>query len=79
MADPEDSERGRYLAIRTGPHSMTIHRATELCETCRNCGCGAQQEPIDLSPGGIMKLMSAAKINPLQMLGMARAGARDGG
>jgi len=77
-ADPEESERGRYLAVRTGPHSMVIYRATGLCETCSDCDCGEQQDPVDLSPGGIMKLMSAAKINPLQVLGMAKAG-RNGG
>jgi hypothetical protein len=53
---------------------MVIYRATGLCETCQNCGCGDQQEAIDLSPGGIVELMASAKINPLQMLGMAKGG-----
>lgn len=76
----EETERGRYLTVRTSPQSLLIHRATGLCERCANCGCGDQQEPIDLSPGGIMRLMSTGGFklpSPTEMLGMARQ-ARNG-
>jgi len=72
-----DGERGRYLAVRTGPQSMVIARAFPLCDRCANCGCGEQQEPIDLSPGGIMKLVSASGIKlppPGEFLKAMRAG-----
>ena len=72
-----DGERGRYYVVRTGPQSMVIARATNLCDRCASCGCGEQQEPIDLSPGGIMKLMSRGGISlpsPAEMLKMAKAG-----
>jgi hypothetical protein len=32
-----------------------LYRATGLCETCSSCGCGTQQEPIDLSMKGLMQ------------------------
>lgn len=76
-----DGERGRYFAWRTGPQSMTIARATGLCDRCRNCGCGTQQDPIDLSPGGIMKLIAGAGIalpGPGELI-KAMRGARNGG
>jgi len=56
-------ERGRYLAVRTGVHSMVIYRAVNLCERCSECGCGDQQEPIDLSPGGIAKMVAMSGMN----------------
>ena len=76
-----DGERGRYYAVRTGPQSMVIARAYPLCDRCATCGCGEQQEPIDLSPGGIMKLVSTAGIKlppPGDFLKAMRAG-RNGG
>jgi hypothetical protein len=78
----QETERGRYLTVRTGPRSLLIHRATPLCERCESCGCGVQQDPIDLSPGGIMKLMSAGGIELPgigEMLSMRRQAARNGG
>ena len=71
MSDGEE-ERGRYLAVRTGVQSMVIYRATGLCETCADCGCGDQQEPIDLSPGGIMRLVAASGISLGDVIGGAR-------
>jgi hypothetical protein len=78
-------ERGRYLAVRTGVQQMVIYRAVNLCETCTDCGCGDQQEPIDLSPAGIMRLVAASGINLGDVLGGVREGrkaakaARNGG
>ena len=76
-----DGERGRYYAVRTGQQSMVIARAFPLCDRCANCGCGEQQEPIDLSPGGIMRLLAKGGISlpsPAEILRMARSG-RNGG
>ena len=81
----EAEERGRYLAVRTGAQSMVIYRAIALCERCSDCGCGDQQDPIDLSPGGIMRLVAASGVNLGDVLGGVREGrkaakaARNGG
>jgi hypothetical protein len=77
----QETERGRYLTVRTGPRSLLIHRATPLCDRCAECGCGVQQDPIDLSPGGIMKMMSAGGIELPgigELMSMRKAG-RNGG
>lgn len=79
--DPDDSERGRYLAVRTGPRQLLIYRSVGICERCQGCGCGEQQDPIDLSPGGIMKMMSSGGIEMpkiSEVMGMMKAG-RNGG
>ena len=69
-------ERGRYLAVRTGVQSMLIYRAVNLCDRCADCGCGEQQEPIDLSPGGIMKLVAASGVSLGDVIGSAREARR---
>lgn len=50
----EPLERGRYAIF---PHpsdrGILIVRATGTCERCQNCGCGDQQEVIDLSASGM--------------------------
>jgi len=59
---------------------MLIARATGLCDRCANCGCGEQQEPIDLSPAGIMKLIGRGDFQlpgPAELIKMARG--RNGG
>lgn len=38
---------GRYVVYQ-GPESWKLARATDICETCRNCGCGEQADVIDL-------------------------------
>lgn len=50
-------ERGRYALVQSDGY-LVINRATPLCERCVSCGCGEQQEQIDTSPAGMMKLMA---------------------
>jgi hypothetical protein len=52
----QPGERGRYALFSTdaGP---VIARATGLCDRCLECGCGTQQEPIDLTPPGVMRFI----------------------
>jgi hypothetical protein len=57
MTDQEPAERGRY-AVYPIDGGAIVARATDLCETCSNCGCGTQQENMDLTPAGVMKLIS---------------------
>jgi hypothetical protein len=55
---PEAVERGRYAAFPQpdGAQGLMIYRATGLCQTCRDCQCGDQQEPIDLSVKGMLSM-----------------------
>jgi hypothetical protein len=74
---PEPSERGRYAVY---PHpsapGMLIYRATGTCQTCQACGCGDQQEVIDLSPAGVMAM--ARKMGGIKaMRGAIRIGRDD--
>ena len=71
---PEPSERGRYAVF---PHpsaqGLLIYRATGTCQRCQACGCGDQQEVIDLSPAGVMAM--ARKMGGLKaMRGAIRIG-----
>lgn len=45
---PELLERGRYVLWGMPDGSWRIVRAGPLCETCQECGCGEQQDPIDV-------------------------------
>ena len=59
-AAAEPVERGRYAAFPQpdGSNGLMIYRATKLCDRCRDCGCGDQQDPIDLSLKGLMAMRS---------------------
>lgn len=50
--------RGRFAVYPQDPKGAIIAYATELCGRCQTCGCGAPQEPLDLTPAGMMKMMS---------------------
>ena len=72
-----EGERGRYLSVQTGQQSLMIYRTIGLCEQCAACGCGEQQDPIDLSVGGIAKLLARGNItlpSPGDLMRMAKAG-----
>jgi hypothetical protein len=56
------AERGRYaLYPHPGGQGWMISRATGTCDRCTTCGCGDQQEVIDLSPGGVAGLIKRAR------------------
>lgn len=57
---PEPLEQGRYKVFPQA-NGFIIARATGTCDRCRNCDCGDQQEILDLSPSGVMKLLSQAR------------------
>lgn len=59
-APPEALESGRYKVFGQ-ENGFIIARATGLCEACAGHDCGEQQEILDLSPGGVAKLMGQAK------------------
>lgn len=77
---PEAGERGRYALYATdkGP---VIARATGLCGTCLNCGCGHQEDPIDLTPAGVMRFIKEHNISlpgPRELLKMMSGGHNGG-
>jgi hypothetical protein len=57
---PEPIERGRYAAYPQpdGSQGLLLYRASGICDRCRDCGCGKQEEPIDLSMRGLLALRS---------------------
>ncbi len=57
--------RGRFAA-HPQEQGFVIGYATGLCDRCLNCGCGEQQEPLDLTPGGMVAM--ARKLGKLKML-----------
>jgi hypothetical protein len=60
MADPaEPAERGRYAIYEEDDGGLVIPRSTGLCETCSECGCGEQAEPLRV-PGPLVKMARAA-------------------
>lgn len=62
---PEPVERGRYAALaHPSGKGLLIYRATRTCDRCRECGCGDQQEVIDLSASGVMAM--AGKLGRLR-------------
>jgi hypothetical protein len=56
--EPVLLERGRY-ALRESPDgSWVVSRAVGTCETCRDCGCGDQADPIVI-PAMVVALAKA--------------------
>jgi len=86
MNDAEEgpAERGRY-AVYVTDNGTVIARATGLCESCSTCGCGQQQENIDLGPDKLMDTVERFGMEiPAPMKAMARGmlkmmAARNGG
>jgi len=74
----EPAERGRYAIYQSDDGALVIPRATGLCESCSNCACGTQQEPLRV-PGPLVKMARAAAerggAGPAAMLKMLKAGA----
>ncbi len=68
--DPaEPLEKGRYAVLgHPSGRGLLIYRATGTCQRCQDCGCGDQQEVIDLSAAGVMGM--AGKLGKLR--GMVR-------
>jgi hypothetical protein len=42
----EPAERGRYAVYSASDGGLVIARAGGICDTCANCGCGEQADPI---------------------------------
>jgi hypothetical protein len=71
----EPAERGRYALYPTPDGGLIIARAAGICQTCVDCGCGEQADPITgpaavvsmakLAAEGKMKLPSVKQLRQL--------------
>ena len=55
QAEPVVLEYGRYRLFETPDGGWVVARAVETCETCQNCGCGEQADPI-MVPAMVIKM-----------------------
>ena len=69
--EPVVLEYGRYRLFESPDGGWVVARAVETCETCQNCGCGEQAEPI-MIPGMVVK-MARAQQNGGGLLGKLKA------
>lgn len=63
-AAPEAADRGRYALYSQPDGGLLIARASGICQTCQDCGCGTQAEPIAIPPAvvSMAKLAAEGKI-----------------
>ena len=77
---PSLLERGRHAITGMPDGSWVITRAGPLCERCAGCGCGEQQEPIQVPSFAVSMLMmdpdKRAKLNPVTMIKRMMSGER---
>ena len=69
---PQLLERGRHAITGMPDGSWVITRAGPICESCQECGCGEQQEPIHV-PAMVVSLITMdpekrAKLTPAAMM-----------
>lgn len=72
---PEPAERGRYAVYLQPDGGIVIARAASICQSCQDCGCGTQAEPITIPAAlahmarmaaeGKMKLPSVKQLKQL--------------
>lgn len=60
MSGPEAAMRGRF-AVYPQDQGVVVAYKTDLCATCQECECGTKQEPLDLTPGGLPKLIGMVR------------------
>ena len=60
-AQPRVIERGRYALYESPDGGLVVARATSTCESCANCGCGEQQQPL-VAPAMLVKMASSGKM-----------------
>jgi hypothetical protein len=56
--EPVVLEYGRYRLFESPDGGWVVARAVGTCETCQNCGCGEQAEPI-MIPAMVVKMARA--------------------
>jgi hypothetical protein len=68
----EPAERGRYAVYDDGSGGLVIGRASGICETCANCGCGDQADPITVPAMLVALAKNAAAGGKMPGLGAIR-------
>ena len=58
---PEPSERGRYAVYQQADGGALIARANGICQTCSECGCGEQMDPIAIPAAVVAMARMAAE------------------
>ena len=75
---PEPLERGRYAVYGTGDGGLLIARTSGICQTCQDCGCGQQAEPVGPIPGTLVAMAKAAAAGKMNVSQAMRAMVRRG-
>lgn len=66
---------GRYHVYAAPDGGWVVARAVGICETCENCGCGEQADPIVIPQ---MVIALAGQTGKGKLMGMLRAAAGRG-
>ena len=76
---PEPAERGRYAVYMQPDGGIVIARAADICQTCQDCGCGVQAEPLTI-PAALASMARMAAEGKMKLPSVkqlkAMAGAR---
>lgn len=64
----EPLERGRYALYETG-QGLVIARASGICQTCQECGCGTARDKLELPPIAV-KIAKGEQIGPADVAGL---------
>lgn len=69
--------RGRFALFGDGTiMSLSVAYATDLCDTCSNCKCGTQQEPLTIKK--MIAHAASMGMNPMQLYREYRGRGDDG-
>jgi hypothetical protein len=77
-AAPEPAERGRYAVYAQPDGGVLIARAAAICQSCRDCGCGDQADPITV-PAAVVSMARLAAEGKLKLPSVKQLKALAGG
>lgn len=63
---------GRYHVFQAPDGGWVVARAVGICETCQNCGCGEQADPIQV-PAMVIQLASSGGMGKGKLMSMLKA------
>lgn len=76
---PDPAERGRYAVYMQPDGGIVIARAADICQSCQDCGCGTQAEPLTI-PAALASIARMAAEGKMKLPSVkqlkAMAGAR---
>lgn len=62
---------GRYKVVQAPGGDWVIARSVDICETCRECGCGEQAEPVRIPAMVIQMAKRAGQKKMFAQLGIS--------